>query len=138
MGLSNKLSYEAGSFSHHHNPHSLFQSEILKLYLPALEPWIVQSVSLPSCSFQFIRTPMWDHQLHQPLPCHEFSPPRLPISAPPTSLDESFFFKSLVVRLSYSLIFWQFWFFFVFTFVVVLLLVVQGGKVYLPMAPPWP
>ena len=49
---------------------------------------------------------------------------QLPISAPPTSLDECFFFNSLVVGLPYSLIFWQFWLFFVFKFVVVLLLVV--------------
>ena len=32
----------------------------------------------------------------------------LPISAPPAGLDECFFFKSLVVRLPYGLIFWQF------------------------------
>ena len=41
----------------------------------------------------------------------------------------------LVVRFSYSSIFWQFWLCFVFKFVVVLLLVVWGGKVYLPMPP---
>ena len=34
---------------------------------------------------------------------------QLPISAPPTSLDECFFFISLVIRLPYSLIFCQFW-----------------------------
>ena len=34
----------------------------------------------------------------------------LPISAPPTSLDECFFFNSLVVGLLYSSIFWQFCF----------------------------
>ena len=51
---------------------------------------------------------------------------------PHTSLNECFFFSSLVVGLPYSLIFWQFWLFFVFKFVVVLL-VVWGGKVYLPM-----
>ena len=39
---------------------------------------------------------------------------RLPISAPPTGLDECFFFISLVVGLPYSLIFCQFWLFFVF------------------------
>ena len=43
-----------------------------------------------------------------------------------------FLLNTLVVRLLYSLIFWQFQLFFVFKFVVVLLLVVQGGKVYLP------
>ena len=31
--------------------------------------------------------------------CHESHPPWLPISAPPTSLDECFFHISLVVRL---------------------------------------
>ena len=52
-------------------------------------------------------------------------------------LDECFFFNSLVVRLSYSLIFCQFWLFFVFKFVVVLLLVVGGGTVCLPTPPSW-
>ena len=54
---------------------------------------------------------------------------RLPISAPPTGLDECFFFNSLVVRLPYSSIFWQFCLVFVFKFVVVLFLVVRGGTV---------
>ena len=49
---------------------------------------------------------------------------QLPVSTPPTGLGECFFFNSLVVRLLYSLIFWQFWLFSVFKFVVVLLLVV--------------
>ena len=65
--------------------------------------------------------------VHQLLPCCKFSPPPLPISAPPTSLDECFFFNTLVVGLPYSMIFWQFWLFFVFKFVVVLL-VVWGSK----------
>ena len=38
----------------------------------------------------------------------------LPISAPPTGLDECFFFISLVVGLPCSSIFCQFWLFFVF------------------------
>ena len=63
----------------------------------------------------------------QPVPCHESSPPQLPISAPHTGLDECFFFNSVVVGLPYSLIIWQFRLFFVFKFVVVLLLVVQGA-----------
>ena len=37
--------------------------------LALLEPWVVQSVSLPSCSSQFICTRMWDCPLHQP-PAH--------------------------------------------------------------------
>ena len=46
-GLPNELSCEAGNFSCCLNPHRFFQSEILRLYFPALEPWIVLSVSLP-------------------------------------------------------------------------------------------
>ena len=57
----------------------------------------------------------------QLLPCHASSLPWLPVCAPPTSLDECFFFNSLVVRLPYGSIFWQFWLFFAFKFVVVLL-----------------
>ena len=38
----------------------------------------------------------------QPLPRHTSSPPLLPISAPPTGLDECFFFNSLVVGLLFS------------------------------------
>ena len=62
----------------------------------------------------------------------------VPISTPPSGLDEYFFFNSLVVGLLYSSIFWQLWLSFVFKFVVVLLLVVRGGTVYLPMPPSWP
>ena len=59
------------------------------------------------------------------------------VSTPPTSVDECFFFNSLVVELSYSLIFWQFWLLFVFKFAV-LVLVMQGSREYLPMPPSWP
>ena len=51
-------------------------------------------------------------QVFQPPLCHISSPPWLPVSAPCTGLDECFFFNSLVVRLLYSLIIWQFWVFF--------------------------
>ena len=150
MGLSSELSCEARSFSHCHNPHRFFQAEVLRLYFPALEPWVVRSVSLPSCSFQYIHMEMWDRPLHQllphplpgsilqPPPCRMFSLPQLPVSAPPTSLDECFFFNSLVVGLPHSSIFWQFWLFLVFKFVVVLLLVVLRSKVYPTMPPFWP
>ena len=87
MGLSNELSCEAGSFSHRHlNPHRCFQSEVLRLYLPTLEPWAVWSVSLPNCSSWFICTQMWDRSVynslprwvHQPPPWGKFSPPGCP------------------------------------------------------------
>ena len=73
----------------------------------------------------------------QQLPCCEYSPPQLPISTPPTGLNECFFFNFLVVGLPYSSILGQFWLFFVFKFVV-LLLVVQGSKVYVSKPPSWP
>ena len=124
VGLSNELSCEAARSSHHHNPHRDFQSEVLRLYFPSLEPWVTWSVSLPGCSSQFICMQMWELRVLQLPPCCESSLPQLPISTPPTSLDECFFFNSLVVRLPCSSIFCQFWLFFVFKFVVVLLLVV--------------
>ena len=140
MGLSNKLSCEAGSFLCHCNPNRFLQPEVLRLYFPMLEPWVVQFVSLPSCSSRFICTQMWDVLLCQ-LPPHLLGPSTaaLPciISSPPTGLNECFFFNSLVVGLPYSLIFWQFWLFFVLKCVVVLL-GVQGGKVYLPTPQCWP
>ena len=142
MGLSNELSYEVSQppqvfsvrgfetlFSHTGAlgctvclDSQLFLPVYLhaKMRLPGLP-----AIALPALVLQLL--PWW-------VP----SPPWLPISIPPTSLDECFFFKSLVVKLPYSLIFWQFWLFFVFKFVVVLLLVVQGDKVYLPTPPSWP
>ena len=101
------------------NPHRFFQSEVLELYFPAPEPWVVRSVSLPRFFSLFIRIQMWDHPVCQLLPCHKSSLPQLPISAPSTSLDECFF-NSLVVGFPYSLIFWQLWLFFVFKLVVIL------------------
>ena len=103
-----------------------------------MEPYVVWSVSLPNCTSWFICTRMWDHLVHQPLPCHTSSLSLLPISAPPTNLDECFFFNSLVVQFPYSLIFWQFWLVFVFKLFVILLLVVQDSEAYLPMPPCWP
>ena len=97
MGLSKELSCEAGVFSCCCNPHRFFQSECLRLYFPLLEPWVAQSVSLPSCSSQYICMQMWDYWsialsslVCQLLSCQESSPPWLLASAPPTGLDECF------------------------------------------------
>ena len=74
MGLSTKLSCEAGSFSFcHFNPHQCFQSEAFRLYFPKLEPWVVRPVSLPSCSSWFICTQRWDHPVLKLLPCRKSS-----------------------------------------------------------------
>ena len=142
MDLSNEFSCEAGSLSRHCHTHRFLQPEVLRLYFPALEPWVLWSVWLPSCSSQFIHMNVGPPDLPaavlptsvcQLLP-HPPSPSAtallrvlsawLPISAPPTSLDECFYVNFLVVRLPYSLIFWQLWLFFVFQFVIVRLLVV--------------
>ena len=99
-----------------------------------LGPWVVQSVSLPSCSSQLICPQMWDcplhnlppHRIHQPLSCppqsssHHLAMSSLHLAAclhvttPPTGLDEYVFFNSLVVGLPYSSISCHFWLFFVF------------------------
>ena len=65
---------------------------LLVVTLPA--PFIPQSTSL------------W-----VPPRCHKTCAPRLPVSAPPSGLDECFFFISLVVRLQCGSIFCQFWLF---------------------------
>ena len=79
MGLSSKLSCEAGSFSHHCTPHWFFQSEVLRLYFPMLEPSVAWSISIRSCSSQFICRHKWDHPVCQQLPYHESSLPLLPV-----------------------------------------------------------
>ena len=63
VGLSSGLSCEAGIFSCHRNPHGFFQSEVLRLYFPTLEPWVAQSVLLPAYQQENIGMPV-----HQPLP----------------------------------------------------------------------
>ena len=77
--------------------------------LPATTLWGLLAAAWPAPCHSL--PPHWVHQLP---PCCESSPPQLPISAPPTGLDECFFFTSLVVGLPYSSIFCQFWLFFVF------------------------
>ena len=77
-------------------PTQIFWSEVLRLYFLMLEPQVACSVWLLSCSFSFIHTQMWDCPVLKPQPCLvlwlppclESSPPLLPVSVPPTSLDE--------------------------------------------------
>lgn len=68
MGLSKALSCEAGSFSCCHNPHRIFQSEVLRLYFPALEPWVLRlphSPFVPPRLFipKFVSTQFASHHL---------------------------------------------------------------------------
>ena len=129
MDLSNELSCEAGCFSHHLNPTGFWLLiSGLKLYFPELEPWVARSASqYTSCCLagQLQLCPPRS-TIHHPTPqsTTPLGPPAtallgvlstwLPVSTPPTNLDECFFFISLVVGLPYSLIFCQFWLLFVF------------------------
>ena len=56
--------------------------------------WGLLAVALPAPFHN--PPPRW---VRQPPLCRKSSPPRLPVSAPPTGLDECFFFISLVLRL---------------------------------------
>ena len=112
MGLSNKLSCEAGSFSHCLNPHRIFQSEGFRGFLSSHWKPGLHGLS---------RSPVYPHaNVALPsLPATAYpGPPATALlgvlSTPPTRLDECFFFKSLAVGLPYSSIFWQFWLFSVF------------------------
>ena len=51
----------------------VFSIRGLRLYFPALEPWVVRSILLPSCSSQFICTWMWNRPVCK-------TPPRLSAS----------------------------------------------------------
>ena len=113
VGLPRELSCEAGSLSCCHNPHRCFQSDFGALFPSGGTLGIPITQPTSSCLPTLLHNPppRW---VRQPLPCRECSQPRLPFSSPPTSLDECFFFNSLVVGLPYSSIFCQFWLFFVF------------------------
>ena len=139
MGLSTELSCEARSFfCCCLNPHRCFSQRFEALFpcagalgcavcfapplfLPVYLCMNVGPQGLPATLWHLLAAawhalfhnppPCWVHQLQ---PCCESSLPLLPVSAPPTGLDECFFFISLVVGLPYSSIFCQFWLFFVF------------------------
>ena len=133
MGLSNKLFCEAGSFSCCLNLHRFLQPQILRLYFPILEPWFVRSVLLPTCSSWLIRRQMWDHPVCQPSPYCQSCPPRCPFPPP---LQVWMNVCSLTPWLSdFHVVQFSGSSGYFFKFVIVLLLVVQGGKVYLPMPP---
>ena len=103
-------------------PPQMFSVRGLRLYFLTLQPWVVQSVSLPSVSPSLSAWECGTAQVGLPSPQAATLPrvlsTHLPVFAPPTGLDECFFFISLDVGLPYSSIFWQFWLFFVFKFVV--------------------
>ena len=118
MGLSKELSYEAGSFCHHCNSHRFLQPDIFKAFFSSTGTLGCLVCLAPSLFLLvYLHANVGPPVLQLP-PCRTSSLPQLPISAPPTILNECFFFNSLVVGLLYSANFWQFWLFFVFKFVV--------------------
>ena len=132
-GLSNELSCEAGSFFGCCNSHKFLQPEVLRLYFSGLHglyysPVVNLGLSALKCGTapvcQLLPCQPQSSMYHLACPvlqlllCCASSPPWLPISAPATSLNECFFLHSLVIRLPYSSVFWQFWLFFVFKFVL--------------------
>ena len=135
---SNELSCEAGNFSCHRNTHRILQPEILKLYFPTLETWVVWSVSPLGCS-PGLPAHKCGTALHQLPPCHESSLPSCP-SPPLLSVWANVF--SLTPWL---LDFHTVWFcgnsvfcLFVFKFVVALLLVCEEAKcIYLHLHLAW-
>ena len=117
----------------------------MRLYFTTLEPWVVQSVWVPSCSSWFMCTQMWDcpllqllpHPVLQPPSFQESSPPWLPLPVPPTGLNEYFFFNSLVVGLPYSSIFWKFWLFFFLNLLLSFWLCEEAKCIYLHLCLGW-
>ena len=104
VGPSNELSCEAVSFSHHCNLHKFYSQRFWGFLFLCWNPGLC---GLP-CS-QFVPPSLSSCKcgtaschLTLLLPCHVSSLPWLSISAPPTDLDECFFFNSLVVRLPYN------------------------------------
>ena len=122
VGLFKELSCEAGSFSCCClNPYGCFQSVVWGFIsppwspgLPGLLPGPPAAASLVSCSLA-CPNPQSAALLGPPATAFQWVLfARLPISTPPTWLDEGFLFISLVVGLPYSSIYPQFWLFFCF------------------------
>ena len=92
------------------------------LFLPVYLCTNVGPQGPPATTLWGLLTTAWTAPFHNPSPlwvcqpptCCESPLPRLPVSTPPTGVDECFFFISLVDGLPCSSIFCQFWFFFVF------------------------
>ena len=112
MGLSNDLSCEAGSLLLPPQPPRAFSIRGLRLYFPALEPWVAGSALLPAVcpvylcgnvgpqGLLVVRLPALfvphSASLGRAMATQVLSTP-VPVSAPPTGLDEYLFFISLVL-----------------------------------------
>ena len=146
MGLSSELFCEAGSFSDAASTTTgVFSQWFEALFSHAgtlgcavchrvlqLLRRLLAAASPASCSFAH---PAPQSTTSQGLPStaalRGVLSAHLPVSYPPSSLGECFFFNSLVVGLPYSSIFCQFWLFFVFKLLSVLWLGEEAQCVYL-------
>ena len=131
MSLSNKLSCEAGSSpAAASTPTGVFNQRFEALFPRAgalgcavcfapplfLLVYVCSNVGSSASGRTACRVHPTNHHISgsgRVPPCLESCPPLLPVSAPPTSLDECFFFIYLVVGLPCGSIFCQFWLFFV-------------------------
>ena len=124
-GPLNSLSWVTCSFFHHPNPHWFLLPEVMRLYLPSTGSlgWAVwpgagitysQGIPPDFCPPHVNVGPPLPPPLLLPLPLHATLHSLCPSSTFPTHQDKYGFFKSLIVRLPYSLIFWQFWVYFCF------------------------
>ena len=95
-------------------PPQVFSISGLRLYFPVLAPWIVCVTGSASCSLACPAPQSTTSLGLSATVLPQVLSTRLPVSTPPTGLDECFFFISLVVGLPYSSIFCQFWLLFVF------------------------
>ena len=101
------------------------------LFLPVylcsnVGPWGLLAVAVPAPLLLFHNPPpRWIRPC-----CCKFCPPHLPVSSPPASLDECFFFISLIVGLLWGSIFCQFWLFFVFKLLLSFWLCEEAQCVY--------
>ena len=153
MSLFSELSCEAGSFSHCLNPHRIFLVRGFEALFPhtgtlGCMVYLTLQLFLLLYSHAKVGTPAPLATALPGLPatcylhrssscCLVMSPVHPGCQSLPLLLVwmNVSFLNSLIVGLPYTLIFWQFWLFIVFKFVDILLLLIQGGKVYLPMPP---
>ena len=117
VGSLNVLFWKSGSFFCCPNAHWFLETEVMRSYLTRTGTlgWVIwpgariahsQGI-LPEFCPPNLSVGMPTPLLH----CNYISAPLHPPmpSTPPNRLDNCGFFKSLVVRLPYSLIFWQLW-----------------------------
>ena len=91
-------------------PTGFYSLRLWGFIFSTLEPWVVITHPPVVPPDFYLHTNVGPPSLSAAT-SHLSSLPQLPLSAPPTGMDECFFLNSSVVGLPYSSIFWQFWVF---------------------------